>query len=341
MTATALLTVLLALSSKVDLAWERLPSLPDQEGFAGMFAGVSNSTLLVAGGANFPDKKPWNGGKKVWYDTVFALKPDSKWEVVGKLPRPLAYGVSVSHRGGVVCVGGSDATKHYADCFRLELRAGKLVTTDLPRLPLPIANACGVLIGDTVFVAGGLEKPDATEALKTLFTLDLSAKEPAWEKRDAWPGPARMLAVAAECDGAFWLIGGTDLIANKDGQSERRYLKDAHRYDLGKGWKKLAELPRAVVGAPSPAPIAFGGPVILGGDDGTQLAVQPDKHRGFAKQVLRYDRKAEKWIEDGELRSPHVTTPFVIWKDMWVIPSGEVRPGVRSPEVWFTQAPRE
>ena len=30
--------------------------------------------ILVAGGANFPDKKPWEGGKKVWYDTVFVLE---------------------------------------------------------------------------------------------------------------------------------------------------------------------------------------------------------------------------------------------------------------------------
>ena len=36
-------------------------------------AGVSGGALLVAGGANFPDKKPWQGGTKVWYDTVFVL----------------------------------------------------------------------------------------------------------------------------------------------------------------------------------------------------------------------------------------------------------------------------
>jgi solute:Na+ symporter, SSS family len=45
--------------------WERLPSLPDKEGFAGPFAGTSRGVLLVAGGANFPEKKPREGGKKV------------------------------------------------------------------------------------------------------------------------------------------------------------------------------------------------------------------------------------------------------------------------------------
>ncbi len=74
-----------------------------------MFAGVSGGALVAAGGANFPDRKPWEGGKKVWYDTVFVLeKPDGQWKVAGKLPRPLGYGVSATWRDRVVCVGGSD-----------------------------------------------------------------------------------------------------------------------------------------------------------------------------------------------------------------------------------------
>ena len=33
-------------------------------GFAGMVAGVHNNKLIIAGGANFPEAMPWNGGKK-------------------------------------------------------------------------------------------------------------------------------------------------------------------------------------------------------------------------------------------------------------------------------------
>jgi len=69
--------------------------------------GVSNGALLVAGGANFPGKKPWEGGAKVWYDTVYVLEsPSAKWQVAGNLPRPLGYGVSVTHNGGLICAGG-------------------------------------------------------------------------------------------------------------------------------------------------------------------------------------------------------------------------------------------
>jgi hypothetical protein len=47
--------------------------------------------LLVAGGAKFPDKKPWDGGKKIWYDTIFMLnRPDGeteKWMEASELPQ--------------------------------------------------------------------------------------------------------------------------------------------------------------------------------------------------------------------------------------------------------------
>jgi len=322
--------------------WKRVPTLLDKEGFAGPFAGVSNGALIVAGGANFPEKKPWDGGRKDWYDTVFVLeKPNGEWKIAGKLPRPLGYGASVTHGTGVVCVGGSDIDRHYADAFRLDWKEGKLITTKLPSLPKSLAYTCGALVGDTLFVAGGQEKPDSKETLKLAWRIDLAAAEPKWKEIDAWPGSGRILAVAANFDGAFWLIGGADLVVGKDGKIERRYLKDAYRYD-DKGWKRIADLPHPVVAAPSPAPTDTSGFFILGGDDGSQVAVAPDKHQGFIKEVIRYDAKSKTWVEAGELAAPRVTVPCVRWNTSWVVPSGEVRPGVRSPEVWsFTPKNKE
>ncbi len=80
------------------IAWEKGPSVPDEHGFAGPFAGVSSGTLVVAGGANFPDSYPWEGGSKVWHDRIFLLPEGAKeWTVSSlRLPKALAYGVSVS-----------------------------------------------------------------------------------------------------------------------------------------------------------------------------------------------------------------------------------------------------
>ena len=86
----SLLVLLAAAPVFAEAGWSRLPPLPDREGFAGPFAGVSDGALLVVGGANFPDKKPWEGGTKNWYDTIFVLdRPDGQWKTAGRLPRSL------------------------------------------------------------------------------------------------------------------------------------------------------------------------------------------------------------------------------------------------------------
>jgi N-acetylneuraminate epimerase len=322
--------------------WERLPPLPDREGFAGSFAGVTHGVLLVAGGSNFPDKKPWEGGKKAWYDAVRMLeKPNGEWREVGRLPRPLAYGVSVTHGDSVICVGGSNAVQHFAEAFRLEWKAGELRTTRLSPLPRPVANAGGVLVGDVLYIVGGQESPDARTTLHTVYRMDLSAVRPVWSEVERWPGPARMLAVTAGFDGKLWFVGGADLVRTDRDTVARRYLRDAYCYAPSRGWKQLADAPYPVVAAPSPAPVYSSGFYVLGGDDGSQVGAAPDRHCGFRTTILRFDARTGRWSEAGSTAAPNVTVPCLFWQDRWIIPSGEIRPGVRSPEVWGWKPPAE
>ena len=140
--------------------WRELPAIPDSEGFAGVFAGVSGNALIVAGGANFPGKRPWKGGKKEWYDSIYGLeRPNGVWKRVGQIPRPLGYGVSATFHGSVICVGGSDAIRHYSDVFCMRYRRGKIENQSLPSLSFPLANACGAVVGNDLYVAGGQRAP--------------------------------------------------------------------------------------------------------------------------------------------------------------------------------------
>jgi len=327
------------------VTFRELAPLPDPIGFAGPFAGTHQGALLVAGGANFPDAMPWEGGTKVWYDTVYVLEsPTGQWRVAGKLPRPLGYGVSLSTDQGVICIGGSDAKQHFADCFRLSWSDGKLETTSLPPLPRPCANACGAMLGDTIYVAGGIESPTATTAMHTFWSLNLSESPPSWRELEAWPGEARMLAVAAVQDNMFFLASGASLSPDDQGTPVRDYLRDVYAFRPNTGWKRVADLPRAAVAAPSPAPAlgqsAF---LVLGGDDGTLVNHLPlQTHPGFPRSMLAYHTITDTWKSLGDMPASHVTTPVVPWQPTggplgYVIPSGEVRPGVRSPQVWVLE----
>src|SRR4051812_49410741 len=124
-------------SPKPYLQWTQLPAIPSSVGFAGSFAGVSNGALLVAGGSNFgAGGTPWNGATKTWYDKIFALEqPNGQWKEVGKLPHPLAYGISITWQDGVIVAGGSDATKHYNEVLLLRYKNGAIERENLPALP--------------------------------------------------------------------------------------------------------------------------------------------------------------------------------------------------------------
>ena len=130
------------------LNWTELPELPitdglsQQLGLAGAFSGVHQDALIVAGGANFPDGAPWNGGEKVWYDDIYVLEKSAggsyQWYTGFKLPRPLAYGASLSTDRGLVCIGGCDANQCYSEVFLLSWNTTSSKRLKLNRfLPFP------------------------------------------------------------------------------------------------------------------------------------------------------------------------------------------------------------
>jgi N-acetylneuraminic acid mutarotase len=75
--------------------------------------------------------------------------------------------------------------------------------------------------------------------------------------------------------------------------------------------------------------------LIIGGDDGANTHFEPkSKHPGFPRDVLAFDLKSQSWSKAGEVPFSLVTTNSVLWHGQIVIPGGEARPGVRSPQVW-------
>lgn len=334
--------------------WSVFPSIPDPQGFAGSFAGVSDGALIVAGGAQFRNGiRPWNGGVKVWDDRIWVLpEPSGQWAAVGRLPRPLGYGVSLTTDDGLLCIGGSDSVTHHPDVFLLRLSNKQLITTAFPSLPVPLANACGALVGRTVVVAGGIRSPQDT-CQSQCWSLNLDDTTAGWRALPPITGGGRMLSMAGSLDGRFYIFGGVRLI-RKDSSAalSRRYLKDAWVLDLAKGWRRLSDLPWPLAAAPTPAFRAGQSHLMLfGGDDGHLADSTPilkDAHPGFRDEILAYASITDRWSVMGRLPVDHrmdassnpsastyapVTTPSVEWNGRLVIPGGEARPAVRTNRV--------
>ena len=317
--------------------WKELAPLPDERGFAGAFGGVSGGALMVAGGTHFPDKMPWDGGVKAWFDDVYVLEePNGAWKKAGKLPRASGYGVSISLDQGLLIIGGGNATEHYRNVFVLKWVDGKLTTIPFPDLPAPCAFMTGAAVGSTIHVCGGIEKPDATSALASHWRLDLMDVGAGWKALAPIPGGGRILAASGGVDGSFFVFSGAALQPGADGKPVRKWLEDAWKFSSSEGWQRLPDLPRVSVAAPTPIPMINGRLWVVGGDDGALVDFQPkDKHPGFPRDILSYDLSGNKWSRAGEVPFSLVTTSAVVWHGRIVIPGGEARPGVRSPKVWL------
>lgn len=330
-----------ASGDSVRLEWSRCADLPDKLGVAAPFAGSSRKHLIVAGGANFPAAMPWEGGKKVWHERIWALdlqQSDARWQEAGKLPHPLAYGVSLTIPEGVLCVGGSDAERHHSGVFLLSWGPDGTSIREWPPLPVALAHASGaVLVDGRVVIVGGAEKPGEQLASAKVFVIDSKDAAPAWSELPPFPGKPRIMPVTGAVANTLFVFGGAALEPDAAGKVRRVLLKDAWRYTDDAGWKPLAELPKPVVAAASPAPFISGELLAVSGDDGSRTGFQPlEKHPGFPDRILAFRPETNAWRDAGITPAPRATLPVAaLPSGGFVFPSGEVRPGVRSPEVWM------
>lgn len=150
------------------LHWDRLADLLDAEGFAGFFAGMvrdgENEVLLVVGGANFPNLRPWEDGKKVYHRKVFALPmtEGADWTTLTEQwSEEVGYGMSITlpRRGRALFLGGKNfdgATgreRVLSSVREVWLEGGKLKTRPVVDLPVPCAEGVASLVGTQVVVA--------------------------------------------------------------------------------------------------------------------------------------------------------------------------------------------
>lgn len=267
---------------QTSVDWQSIPDLPDSLGVAGAFVGVTGDRLIVAGGANFPDGSPWEGGDKVYHDQIYILENTGagyEWYTNESLtlPHPLGYGVTSSTDQGVILAGGTDGQDVVDTVYLMQYDSAmrQVTFTELPALPVPLAFTTGSVYANRLFVAGGQESKQYPEATSHFFVLDLNKLdqlESGWKILPTWPGSERVLATSVvQSDGlnpTFYLFGGRDV--SSDGSME--VLHDGYAYDLVKNeWREEF----STSGHPSMAAsaLAYGDSHILflGGDDGVML----------------------------------------------------------------------
>lgn len=324
--------------------WRRLPDFPAAPGMAGVLAGEHGGVLVAAGGANFPEWMPWDGGTKRYYAEIVALAPGATaWTAAGALPAPRGYAAVVSLPQGVLVAGGENADTVFQDTLWLRAAGGSVRAEAGPVLPEPVTSATAVRCGDHVYLAGGYMPGAVRTSRANFWRLDPARPERGWETLPAWPGPARGMATIATLEGAVYLCSGLEVTTGPDGKARTNYLRDAYRYTPGAGWERLPDLPWSVIAAPSPAPTAGSGATgrifVLGGVDGRQVGKAPRDSR-VPEDILVYEPARRRWtLWPQAWPEPVVTTPAFAAGGRWHFVSGEIMAGVRTTRAWTWRPP--
>jgi len=352
----------------ISMQWKIAGQIPANNGqtraigVAGPIAGVHNNLMIVAGGSNFPDDMPWQGGKKAYYDELFSFhKIGDSLIYTGleqKLPYRVAYSANCSTPQGIVCAGGENESGILNKVLFIQSKegTGKVIIKYLPDLPVGLTNASITNFGNIIYLVGG-------ESFQTVsnnvYSLDLGHIKKGWNQLASMPMATSHAVVTVQSNGnheCLYVMGGR----KKNIQGVSDLYSNVFEFDIQRNqWNEKQSLPYPLSAGTG---ISVGNQEILlfGGDRGetfhqaeliidsinhtqdsglktTLIQKKADvqsSHPGFDKTVLVYNTHQNKWsaISTIPFDCP-VTTTAIKWQDKVYIPGGEVRAGVRTPEI--------
>lgn len=233
------------------------------------FAGASNGRFLVAG--SLPQQK--EGLLSLW------VKGDSgadAWkEAAQKVPR---WAAATQWKQSVICAGGVADQKLTARVLVLTVGTdGALSSAELPPLPKPLAGAGAAILGDRLYVVGGIGSLEEARYENALWSLDLKAPAAGWKSEAPLPAAPRAFAAVTQQYDALCVIGGQT--AGTPAQTTREtwtFRPKPPEATNRVGWARMADLPRAVTGAVA-FPVGQACVGLIGGSSRPGDAVFPDE----------------------------------------------------------------
>lgn len=332
------------------LQMERIKGFPVSEkgiekGVSACFAGIVDGYLIMAGGCNFPDVPAADGGKKKFYQGIYAAKISTTadtldWQLIGKLPEPFAYGVSVSLPNGLLCMGGCNAEGSSDQVFKITIEQGKAVVESYPALPWKLDNFAGSLGCSTVMVYDGLH----------IAQLQLEDLQKGWQILSPMTSEVLGQPVCGYTDGAFYAWGGCTTKTDKqDAQLQMQ------GYQFTKSGAKPVEGPRTCqqeeiyLGGAAAVNCGDSGIVVLGGvnKDVFEAAVNRPMP-GYMKHPIAWYRfnpyinlyKNGKWTLLGSHEAAARAGASLVFDGTHIyIIGGELKPGIRTAEIYRFRLP--
>ena len=352
-------------SSASECTVKKVAEIPasGHDGVAGAFIGTIGSRVIIAGGSDFSDKKPWEGGSKTYFDNIYILENNngnySCRLSEQKLPTALANGCCTSSGQILYCFGGYNGDGRSDTVYSLSLTDDKSIKIDsVSQLPQGFIPAAAEFLKGGIFLHG-------SKSGKNMF-YRFSPDSGQWKELVSCPAPliyegATLTYQHNGREEALYLIGGRGRTENGTciSSSIWEYLP-AHNV-----WNKKQDITadKKKSGLMYASAVRFGSAHILvfGGDDGREFlkrerlgqeiaeCTDPSRqdslkheltqafttHPGFSDKIFAYHTITDTWTELDASGLPFpVVTGATLLNGKIIIPSGEISPGVRTPDIY-------
>lgn len=349
------LSIVAACNSNKPLPAGTMPEMESgyHMGVSACYAATANGRMLLAGGCNFPEKAAAEGGAKRYYKGIYTSPTEGimQWKMLGELPEPSAYGVSLQYKGSLIIAGGLNSDGAKRSVYMLTPEGDSCRIKQLPPLPCTIDNAAGAISGHRIYIAGG--NADGKASARA-FSLDVATPSPGWTELQAFPGRGRVQPVCAATAEALYIWGG---FSPNDSTAEATVHCDGMKYEFATGkWSILQEVkdedgnPLTLSGGTAitindKEIIAAGGvnrEIFEDAISGNyrciaqkEYMLQPAEWYRFNDRLLTFDTKKEEWritLKDktfaraGALLTADTGHIYYI--------GGELKPGIRTPEIF-------
>lgn len=360
-----LMTTLTSCSSPqliTSIKWSQQNLLPASQdgkahpGVAGPIAAVVDNYFVLAGGANFLDKMPWEGGTKNYSKDLYLYEVHKDGlHLIDQqiLQHNIAYAGTCSINDKIYIAGGENELGPTDQVSEWTFTNRKLTIKNLPSLPEKLTNGQLVEANDILYFVGGENQQKVSSAI---FALDLKSQQLNWNKLVSLPDPVSNAVVLSNQKDILYVAGGR----KKNQDSTSTIYDQIYKVDLiTKDISSIGTIPKAIA-AGTGILTKNGNIVLFGGDDAqtfhqvesliakinkssdpqekellnSKKADIQSKHPGFIRNVWKFDVSTKKWSNLDNLPSPSaVTTSAILFHNQIFIPSGEIKAGVRSNQI--------
>jgi len=166
-------------------------------------------------------------------------------------PSHLAAAIEVDN--SIYLIGGYVGHEISAEVSRLSWVEGRLEEVIMRPLPSPRAGVRVAVLGDIIYVLGGIGFNGIEELVNSFWSLDVSEDRPKWQALEPFPGMARIGSAVKAQNGALYVLGGRQvMVSQQSGQIIEEisrswsYRPEPMDGSSQRGWKEIERTPESL-----------------------------------------------------------------------------------------------